>query len=69
MKLLNSNLFAGVADDTEAPGELGEEDKDFLNILPSISSKPLAIRHLLQAVSFGVQFPLDNTKNRGSFSN
>jgi hypothetical protein len=33
MKLLDENILAEVADDIEAPGELAEEDKDFLNNL------------------------------------
>ena len=31
--LLDDKLLAEVADDTEAPGELGEEEKDFLKSL------------------------------------
>ena len=33
MKLLDDNLFTDVQDDARAPGELGEEDKDFLRML------------------------------------
>jgi hypothetical protein len=33
MKLLDENILAEVADDIEAPGELAEEDKDFLESL------------------------------------
>jgi len=33
MNLLDDELLAEVADGTEAPGELGEEDKDFLKCL------------------------------------
>jgi len=33
MNLLNEGLLAEAAEDAEAPGELGEEDKDFLNCL------------------------------------
>ena len=33
MDLPDENLFAEGADDTEAPSELGEEDKDFLECL------------------------------------
>ncbi len=33
MKLLDENLLVEGADDVEAPAELAEEDKDFLNSL------------------------------------
>jgi hypothetical protein len=33
MNLLDDKLLAEVADDTEDPGELGEEDKDFLKCI------------------------------------
>jgi len=33
MKLSDDNPFAVVIDNTEAPGELGEEDQDFLMCL------------------------------------
>ena len=33
MKILDENVLAEVADDIEAPDELDEEDKDFLNSL------------------------------------
>ena len=33
MKLLDDNVLAEAADDIEGPGELVEEDKDFLNSL------------------------------------
>jgi hypothetical protein len=33
MQLLDENLLAEIANDTEVPGELGEEDKDFLESL------------------------------------
>jgi len=33
MKILDENELGEVSDDIEAPGELGEDDKDFLNSL------------------------------------
>ena len=33
MKLLDENLLAEIEADTDAPGELAEEDKDFLKDL------------------------------------
>jgi hypothetical protein len=33
MKLFDENLLAEIANDTEAPGDLGEEDQDFLKSL------------------------------------
>jgi len=33
MKILDDNFLAEVADDTEAPGELGEDNEDFLESL------------------------------------
>ncbi len=33
MKLLDDNLFADVPEEARVPGELGEEDKDFLRML------------------------------------
>ena len=33
MNLLDEELIAEAAEDAEAPGELGEEDTDFLNCL------------------------------------
>ena len=39
MKLLDDNLFAELADDTEAPRELGEEDKDLLKSLEKMAEE------------------------------
>jgi hypothetical protein len=39
MKLLDENLIAEGVDDTEAPGELAEEDKDFLNSLEEMAKE------------------------------
>ena len=33
MKILDENALAEIANETEAPGELGEEDKDLLKSL------------------------------------
>jgi hypothetical protein len=37
MKLLDENLLAEVADNTEAPSKLPEEDKDFLTSLEKMA--------------------------------
>ena len=41
MKLLDENLLAEIADDTEAPGKLAEaeEDKDFLKNLEKMAEE------------------------------
>ncbi len=39
MKLLDESLLAEAADDVEAPGELAEEDKDFLNSLEKMAKE------------------------------
>ena len=39
MKFLDDNVLAGVPDDIGAPGELVEEDKDFLNDLEEMAKE------------------------------
>jgi hypothetical protein len=39
MKLLDENVIAEVADDIKAPGESGEEDKEFLNSLEEMAGE------------------------------
>ncbi len=39
MKLLDEDLLAEGADDTEAPGELAEEGKDFLKDLEKMAEE------------------------------
>jgi hypothetical protein len=39
MKLLDDDVLAEVADDIEAPGELAEDDKDFLNDLEEMAKE------------------------------
>jgi len=39
MNLLDDNVLAEVADDVEPPGELAEEDRDFLNSLEKMAKE------------------------------
>jgi len=39
MKLLDDNVLAEVPDDVEVPGEVAEEDKDFLNDLEEMAKE------------------------------
>lgn len=39
MKLLDDTVLAEVAEGIEAPGELAEEDKDFLNSLEEMAKE------------------------------
>ncbi len=39
MKILDDNLLAEVADNVDAPGELTDEDKDFLNSLEEMAKE------------------------------